>query len=117
DGGDPEVAVRVDLESVGDVPVRQGVELLLGPVGPTPPHLERVRLDPDDRAVRLRDDAVRVDVAEILDDLAVAARVQSEDVARMRLRLGLPVARVREVEAPVGSEREVVRAVEAEPFD
>ena len=58
---------------------------LLLAVGRPPDDAQRVGLDPDDRPVGLGDDAVRIDVVELLDDVGVAVLLDDDDPAGMRL--------------------------------
>ena len=101
--------LRVDLEAVRDVAVGQGVDDRLLAVGRAAHDAQRVGLDPDDRAVGLGDDAVRIDVVELLEDLGGAVLLDDADAAGMRLVDLVPVAGIGEVEPAVGAEGEVVR--------
>ena len=75
-----------------------------------------VRLDPDDRPVRLGDDAVRVGARDLLEELARPVRLQDEDAAGLAI-VGQVVRRVGEVQPPVRSEGQVVGRLERDAAD
>src|SRR5579863_74305 len=112
DGGDPEVAVGVDLESVGYVPIRHCMDDLLRAIGLPPHNIHRIGLDPNDGAVGFDDDAVGIDVIELFEDARSAVLLDDDDASGMRLRVGRPVAGIGEVEPAVRPEGEIVRSVE-----
>src|SRR6185295_15540252 len=118
--GDVQVTVGGGLEPVGDrIRILEDADRLdLAGADVVPLHGARVRLDPDDIAVRLDRDPVGKCLARLGDDLSCAIGIQGEDVAgRRRCRLAEATGRIGEVEPAVRPEREVVGRAQRDAVD
>ncbi len=118
DVGDVEATVGADLEAVGDrVVAGQAPEVLDLAVGPDAADAPGIGFVPDDRAVRLGGDAIGEHRLRERDQhLGGAVGQQPVNVAGVRV-LGVVGPGIREDEAAVGCEDEVVRAIELDALD